>query len=209
MRLEWHRRLVLTLLWLVWATLAKHFAVTEHSDFGWRSVSHLFATAKTETANNAGVSFKTWTAPLPAKIDLKKKTPQICAFHTQARLPSPRVADGWVATRPSWLTAPEDQPPSQDVCSPQTSTTTGMKNTRSILHSSEELSINTMSQTRRNLFFTTMEASSEAQKCWCKQMTRSRAREAAHEAGAPAYWERGDASSCHSATQQFDLRSER
>lgn len=62
--------------------------------------------------------------------------------------------------RPSWLTAPEKWPLSQDICSHKLPRPQGWK-THTPFFTTPILSINTMSQTRRNLFFTTMEASSE------------------------------------------------
>lgn len=88
---------------------------------------------------------------------------------------------------------------------PQTSTTTGMKNTRSILHSSQTLYKHNESDAEELIFYHNG-GFFWAQKCWHKQLPRSRARARAHETAAPhmcAAFRGSDASCCHSATHNL------
>lgn len=175
------RLLVLTLLWLVWATLAKHFVVAEPSGCGWMSASHLWATSKP---------------------NYHKK---IWMFLCQSETWTPLIYNaGWAATRPSWWTAPNFSATEPRCLQPQTITTAGMKNTRYVLRSSERLLINLMSQTWRNFFlffFTQWRLHLKAHKCWRRQLPRSRA----PVAGATLWSEASRPALPHG----LDLRSER
>lgn len=195
---EWYWLIVLTLLWLVcephWqSSLLRPSRVTSDG-----ASDRIYARLRNWNRPRKPYFATPWLWPLT--LDLKT---QIDAFPTHARPWSPRAADGRVATRPSRLAAPEDRPPSRDVCSRKLPRPQGWK-THAPFFTAPKLSINTMSQTRRNLFFTTTEASSECRSadtnsCLGAEPGRTWSCSAAY----VRCFRASDASCCHSATHHL------